>query len=171
MSFNFHRSVFSKSFFPEEENVTYLVRQESGQQSLCAPETAAPLRWLRWVLLLWPTGARVGLRGRAETAAARRGLLATSRASEDAARGSAGPRPTGTFFFPFLAFFLLFNLKPFGSIYIVYQLLTGDLRLKTQLLGTTRWRRSCSCRGGGSGGRVVAAKARGGQYSGACASG
>ena len=75
-----------QSFFPEEENVTYLVRQESRQQSLCAPETAAPLRWLRWVLLLWPTGARVGLRGRAETAAARRGLLATSRASEDAAR-------------------------------------------------------------------------------------
>ena len=48
--------------------------------------------------------------------------------------------------------------------------MTGDLRLKTQLLGTTRWRRSCSCRGGGTGGRVVAVKARGGQYSGACAS-
>ena len=82
----------------------------------------------------------MGLRGRAETAAARRGLLATSRASEDAARGSAAPRPTGTFF-PFLAF--LFNLWQNSSIYIVYQLLTGDLRLKTQLLGTTRWRRSC----------------------------
>ena len=66
---------------------------------------------------------------------------------------------------------LTFQSQAIRLIYIVYQLLTCDLRLKTQLLGTTRWRRSCSCRGGGSGGRVVAAKARGGQYSGACASG
>ena len=44
------------------------------------------------------------------------------------------------------------------------------MRLKTQLLGTTRWRRSCSCGGGGGGhGPVVAVNARGGQYSGACA--
>ena len=46
-----------QNFFPKEDNVTYLVRWESRQQSFCVPETAAPLRWLRWVLLLWPSGA------------------------------------------------------------------------------------------------------------------